>query len=215
MYEIESIIFDFLKDDPSFLKYQLKLNQADEEKKREMNDFIYNYNKTCDEKFSILRNINDDKLLFIRSNDVIPSKNPVNDSEEIFNDIQINRELNHFEFYSGKQKNIKEEEEIKKMLENDDQASFLLESLLTCDSFRKNESLNKISNFQSFVSLRKLKEKEHNLQTKDLRLASSTYYTEFSPEHKPKILTTNKCKNLIVVLIETNIFIQIFKIPVM
>lgn len=194
MYEMESIIFDFLKEDTSFLKYQQNLTQAQEEKIKEMNDFLYNYNKACDEKFSILRKIKDDKLLFIRSNDAIPIKNQIDNNEEQMNDMQINKELNHFEFYSGKQKNIKEEEEIKKMLENDDQASFLLESLLTCDSFRKNESLNKISNFQSFVSLRKLKEKEQTLQTKDLRLASKTYYTEFPLEHKPKILTTNKCK---------------------
>ena len=74
-------------------------------------------------------------------------------------------------------------------------ASILRESLLDYNSFAKSEASTKITNFKSFVSLKKFKEAEkiNNAKIKDLRLVSKIYRPEIQPEHRPRVMTTNKC----------------------
>lgn len=199
-FEMESIITDLLKDDKIFKKFQEIVLKEHEAKAEERQNFLFNYNLSCDENFPILKNINKNKILLVQEKEVA-LKNPAENRQENYeNIINMHKEFNQFDFSTSlisKQKNLKEEDDLKRMLETDTNASFLLESLLECDSFRKNDYLSKISNFQSFVSLKKLKDQENTSHIKDLRLNSKTFYTDFASDHRPKIMTTNKCEFLI------------------
>jgi len=168
----------------------------------EKNDPLLNYNKQIDQNFPFVKDF-DNRVLFVHSNELNSQNNSKNSSkanDEKYNQmVTLNKELDQFELnspsWSNKHKNFKEEEEIKTMLAQDTNASFLLESLLDYNSFAKSDSTTRITNFQSFVSLKKLKNKAkaNTARIKDLRLASKTYHTEFGTEYRPKIMTTNKC----------------------
>ena len=192
-----------MKEDHKFLQYHELLINELERKQAEKNDPLSNYQKHMDEIFPFVKE-SDNRTIFRRTNEPIAQLNKKNSSEasdEHYNQmVTMNKELNQFELNSPswchKQKNFKEEDEIKGMLAQDSNASFLLESLLDYDSFAKSLSSTRITNFKSFVSLKKLKQKakESTSKIKDLRLASKTYNTQYLADYKPKIMTTNKCK---------------------
>lgn len=204
---MENIIIDFLKNNEKFKIFTDILNNEATIKEEEKKDFITVLNKRMDEKFYFIRPM-DNRLIFIRSNENSQNKKNMTESndEKYEQMLQMNKQLDQFDLnspdWSSKQKNFKEEEEIKKLLDQDSNASFLLENLLDYNSFGKSEASTKISNFKSFVSLKKLKEnaKSTTSRIKDLRFASKTYYTEFLPDYRPKIMTTNRCNFLIIFL---------------
>ena len=55
---MESIITDLLKDDKIFKKFQEIVLKEHEAKAEERQNFLFNYNLSCDENFPILKNIN-------------------------------------------------------------------------------------------------------------------------------------------------------------
>ena len=198
---MDTIILEFLQNDQKFPQYKALLMKEAERKNNEKHDEMLLYNQKMEEKFSFLKKV-DQKLIYMRSTEPQSLKGAAWYSmDDNFNFDQIasmDQELNLFDLNSparSKQKNFKEEEEIKQMLDADSNASFLRESLLDYNSFAKSEASTKITNFKSFVSLKKFKEAEkiNNAKIKDLRLVSKIYRPEIQPEHRPRVMTTNKC----------------------
>jgi len=200
--EMESIIFEFLQNDKKFPQYFALLIKEADRKQAEKCDELLKYNQRMEEKFTFLKRYNQ-RTVLVRSKEPIAltkgnSTETLDDNYDKY--ASMDKELNLFELNSpvrSKHQNLKEEEEIKKMLAVDSNASFLRESLLDYNSFAKSDASTRITNFKSFVSLKKFKEaaKASTAKIKDLRLASKTYQPEFQPEHKPRIMTTNKCKH--------------------
>ena len=198
--EMDSIIESFLKDDQSFRE---SLNPPPNSQKEQENSLQAFYDNEFYNKYD-WKSFNQQKIILYKA---IPPKKEIEIEDQLRTSLKNVREMSQIAMKlrtmltvpNALQKNVRTPVKPQRSNKNKRESVFTLEDerakeSLELNSFFSNESTFARNNATSFLSLKSLMAQSQESRKKDLRLISKRYYREFSQEHKPKVLTTDKCK---------------------